>query len=488
MQEQAIGFCFTLDEAQNGKIDEEIPLPLQRYVVSNKFGKFYSLCPDLTRLKPSDLRAAGIAKHAVIEALSAKEEITMQDFDSAKQMAYSKLLAHIGPVLANKLALLVAHDTVGFGPLSMLLEDKGNIEEIEINSPASNISIYHARHGRCTTNLRFNSEQDFRNTLNKFVSETNKELSDASPIVDVQAGDARIHAQLKPYSINGACATIRLNGKGEPSLAHLVKKGTADFDILAYLWLAIENKMSIAISGAPASGKTTLLLSLLSLVPRYSRIVTIEEDVNELKFYSNVISCVSLNGSKRFGDVDAKAQVINALRMRPDVLVVGEIRGAEARELFAGANLGVPFFTTMHSNDSGISVVKRLMVKPMSVEPNAISALDISVQMVQDGIGQRAINEVSEHLWLSRAEIVEGGIEVGDDRLRIDPIVLNSAFNAKAAKESKVLGTYERKNGLGRGGAAEELRCRSDFLKHACNEAKSPLDLIERIHRYGVGQ
>ncbi|MDE1828673.1 MAG: Flp pilus assembly complex ATPase component TadA, partial [Candidatus Micrarchaeota archaeon] len=173
----------------------------------------------------------------------------------------------------------------------------------------------------------------------------------------------------------------------------------------------------------------------LSFVPRYIRGIAIEEDVNELKFYSNLSSMVSLYGSKQKNSVSTKEQVINALRMRPELLIVGEMRGEEAKELFSGANLGIPFFTTMHSNDSEMSLIKRLLVRPMSVDPQALSSLDISIQMSSKGIESREIAEITEYKWLSRAEILDGGIRVGDDMLRIDPISVNSAVNPNLLKE-----------------------------------------------------
>jgi len=114
-----------------------------------------------------------------------------------------------------------------------------------------------------------------------------------------------------------------------------------------------------------------LLSSLLTLIPRYNKVVVVEEEANELgEFAANYVSIYSTKKG-----INLQQQVINTLRMRPDRLIIGEIRGEEAREMFSGSNLGIPFMTTMHSNDGGLSILKKLLVKPMSVEPSALACL-----------------------------------------------------------------------------------------------------------------
>ncbi|MDE1850565.1 MAG: type II/IV secretion system ATPase subunit [Candidatus Micrarchaeota archaeon] len=486
IQRQREAFSFIVEFVPHSVTQEEANLPIKRDLAKINGINRYLVCSDLGEIKKFDLDLMESAKFSVIQALSARESNSATDFESAKDIATAELSKSLPIDRATRLALLVAYDTVGRGPISILLDDKVNIEEIEINSPTGLISIYHSRYGRCSTNLRFSSEEQFRHTINRFVYDSEKELNESTPIIDAQVGESRLHAQIKPYSQSGACATIRLNGRKESNLSHILGGGTTNFEQLAYLWLAVENKSNIIISGAPASGKTTLLISLLSFVPRYLRGITIEEDVNELKFYSNLSSIVSLYGSKQKNSVSTKEQVINALRMRPDLLIVGEMRGEEAKELFAGANLGIPFFTTMHSNDSEMSLIKRLLVRPMSVDPQAISSLDISIQMSNKGIERREIAEITEYKWLSRAEILGEGTKVGDDMVRMDPLAVNSTINPNLLKESKVIANYARNNEITKTLAIKELKKRAEFLKEICSAPKSTLDFTESLYRYGV--
>ncbi|MDE1827864.1 MAG: type II/IV secretion system ATPase subunit [Candidatus Micrarchaeota archaeon] len=488
IQMQREKLSFTVEFTPYSSKLEEANLQIRRDLVKIGGLTRYLFCADFGEIRKTELELLEMAKFSVIQELSKRELKGIEDFGAAKNTAINELSRYIPLDRAAKLALLVAYDTVGYGPISLLVEDRSNIEEIEIDSPTGLISIYHTRYGRCTTNLRFNSEEHFRRTINRFIYDSDKELNESTPIIDAQIGDSRLHAQIKPYAISGACATIRLNGRKEANISHLLGNETANFDELAYLWMAIESRANIIISGAPASGKTTLLISLLSFVPRYLRAITIEEDVNELKFYSNVSSIVSLYGSRQKNYISTKEQVINALRMRPDLLIVGEMRGDEAKELFAGANLGIPFFTTMHSNDSEMSLIKRLLVRPMGVDPQAISSLDISIQMRNKGVDRRAIGEITEYKWLSRAEILEGGMLVGDDMVKMDSIALNSAINPNLLKESKVVAAYSANNGITKPLAIKELKKRAEFLKDICLASKSTLELIEGLYRYNVGK
>lgn len=488
VQIQREKFSFSVEFVAPSNSLEEVNLPITRDITKTGGTNRYLLCSDLGEIGKAELGIMESAKFLVIEKLSENKIDSAGNFDAAKSIAIAELSKSLPLDRSTKLALLVAHETAGYGPLSVLIEDRANLEEIEINSPNGFISVYHSRYGRCTTNIRFNSEEHFRQTINRFVYDSDKELNELTPIIDVQVGDSRLHAQIKPYSISGACATIRLNGRKESNISNLFHGGATNFDMLAYFWLAIECRCNLIISGAPASGKTTLLISLLSFVPRYLRGITIEEDVNELKFYSNLSSMVSLYGSKQKNSISTKEQVINALRMRPDLLIVGEMRGEEAKELFSGANLGIPFFTTMHSNDSEMSLIKRLLVRPMSVDPQALSSLDVSIQMSNKGIDSRQISEISEYKWLSRAEILEGGIRVGEDMVRIDPIALNSTINPNVLKESKILSNYAKNNGVSKAFALKEFKKRSDFLRALCTTSKSTLELTEGIYRYNVGK
>jgi Flp pilus assembly CpaF family ATPase len=479
---QPSGLSFSLTDDYPDKIAENNSKAFRMVGRRGQQG-VYSI--SALNINSGDMRIANRLKTPLVDMLVSGNEPIPYSKDSVEK-AQNLALGLLGSSGANDkelLAYMLAHDTVGYGPISMLLEDRGNIEEIVVNSPKSNICVYHSMHGFCTTNLRFNSERDFRYMINKTIRSTERELNSTAPIIDAQLDDgSRVHAQLKPYALNGAAASIRLNGGKSMDVKRLMELSTASPELLAYLWLAIETNHNMVVTGAPASGKTSLLLALNAFVPRYQRVITIEEDVNELKFYSNFINSVSLQGSTIGGKASTRDQVVNALHLRPDRLIVGEIRGKEASELLSGSNFGVPFMTTMHSSGNGQAVIGRLQSKPMSVEPDIISMLDISVFMKQCGLMARRIDSVVEYKWLCRDEVGTEELEKGS-QMKILETGKDGALDENALEGSKILSAYSKMHAFTMARAKKELRNRALFLKGML-QGEGSISAPERIANY----
>lgn len=476
---------FWMDNAEYEDKVRETTTGAGRYIY--KSGNTYHYVVGDRRLDGKDRGVMEWAKAHVIESIANQHvDIGLSLFNMAREIAYNEMLRRTDQESARYLSYFVAHDTVGTGPFSILMEDRANIEEIEVNSATSPITVYTVGFGRCSTNIRFNDEDAFRNCLNRFINENEKELSEESPIIDAQVSDARIHAQMRPYALTGAAASIRV-GKGKSvGIYNLLKNGTLDVETLAYLWFAIESRMNIVISGAPASGKTTMLGGLAGLIPHYSKLVTIEEEINELNFNEPMFNVVALYGS-RYGETNTRTQVLNALRLRPDRIIIGEIRGEEARELFAGANLGIPFITTMHSGDESLGIIKKLLVKPMAVESRSLSMLDLSIYMKQSGIRSRVVSAIQEYRWLSKAEI-EIGTEVGEgDSVESAMVASNGKTSEEAIANSKVFLHYTNMRELDKKEAKKELRRRIDFLHRAVASSKSDEQMGEAISTYRRG-
>lgn len=353
---------------------------------------------------------------------------------------------------AKALAYLVAHDTVGYGPISVLLDDIGDIEEIEVNAPTSNIVVYHRRYGRCITNMCFNSEADFRYTINRMACESGKELGQASRVIDIQLGRCRVHAQTKPYSINGGAASIRIDNSVTLGMKELMLNRTIAPGALAYLWMAVESGKNIVISGAPGSGKTTMLAVLSAFIPSMCRVVTIEEEINEIRLDRRLTNVVQLQSSSP--GISIGDQVRNALHMRPEMLIVGEIRGKEANEVFSGANIGVPFMTTMHSDSDGAGLVSRLRSEPMHLEEPLAKRLEISLFMSRNANGSRRLESVSEYTW------AEGQ---GPNQFSISEIAVSSLVNMEAVRSSRVVAGFSAA-GQGAGTGLKEFKSREAHL------------------------
>ncbi len=478
---------FLMDMEEGYRIVEPLGGLVPRALGKDSTGYRYIVGNGCVRLSGVEVLHAEEAKHAVVDAFagSGEAEMSVGALDKARKIAAGSLLQSTAKERADFISYLVAHDTVGYGPISMLMEDRKRIEEIEINAPSSRINVFHVDYGRCSTNLRFANEDAFRHNINKLIYETDKELRDDTPIIDAQVGDARVHAQIRPYALSGAAASIRLADNRLVGPNYLIKKGTTDFDTLAYLWLAVDSGLNIIIAGAPASGKTTMMSALFGLLPRTEKILTIEEEVNELKIKLDINNSVALYGDGRGGRTNTREQVMNALRMRPDRLVVGEVRGAETRELFSGASLGIPFMTTMHSNSGGLDIVKKLIITPMDVEVRSLSSLDIALYMKHIDVSRRVLGEVYEYRWLSRAETEKLGTVIeGSDSVDVNCAVSNGRLDRGAITGSKVVEAFSKKNGLSKALVVKELDRRSEFLRVACEGCASSVEVLEKIQGY----
>jgi flagellar protein FlaI len=263
-------------------------------------------------------------------------------------------------------------------------------------------------------------------------------------------------------------------------IKRLLSEHAIDSDMLAYLWQAIESDANMVIAGAPASGKTSLMISLLSLIPRYSRVIIIEEDTNELMLESNFINSVNLNSSQK-RDVQLKDQVINALHIRPDRIIVGELRGSEAKEVFSAGNLGIPFMTTLHSNIGGEALLDRLLTKPMSVE-QSLHSLDVAIFMEKIG-QQRRISKIVEYKWVSLMDLeIE---QAKNRRYEILEIATDCRLNQSVLANSKIIQKYAKHNVVLLQKALSDHKKRSKFLNNLLIKESTP-NCAEYIQSYGV--
>ncbi len=403
----------------------------------------------------SDIENGAHVKWSVIDALSKLSFDKSGDlFNTVKSMAANMCEA------GSSIPYMIAHDIGGFGPFSVILDNRDGVEEITLNSPTSDIVVYHSKYGFCTTNLRFSGEDKFRFMINKLISETRKELGSGSPIIDAQIWDgSRVHAQISPYSISGGVASIRLRPKDSFGFEKLLESRGISPEEMAYIWMALESRTNIIIAGAPAAGKTTLLRCMIRFTPRYERIITIEEDTSELVGFSNLYNMVQLKGSTDVESVDIARQTVNALHLRPDRLIVGEIRGGEAKEVFFGANLGVPFITTMHSN-SAKEVITRLRTKPMSVDDALINMIDVIIFMRRRGVC-REIDSIIEYRWLKNDET-----DVIGDGFETRVIFENHTPNKENIADSKVTRNFGKENGMSKKMAIAEINRRAKFVSN----------------------
>ena len=239
----------------------------------------------------------------------------------------------------ERLLAEIADDVVGYGPLERLLADE-SISEVMVNGPHE---IWVERQGRLyETNLRFNDDSHLRRIINKMVAQVGRRIDESSPMVDARLPDgSRVNAVIAPLSLSGPLLTIRKFSQKRFGLDELVRIGTLSRETVEFLRLGVEAELNILISGGTGAGKTTLLNALSASVPNSDRIVTIE-DAAELQLKQEHVLRLEARPKniEGEGEIAIRDLVRNSLRMRPDRIIVGEVRGAEALDMLQAMNTG----------------------------------------------------------------------------------------------------------------------------------------------------
>jgi pilus assembly protein CpaF len=359
-------------------------------------------------------------------------------FAEVKDRIHAALIAQLGPVLANtdldvstlrervrsdirarlaqergialadrdRLVDEITDDTLGHGPLEKLLADE-SVTEIMVNGPHD---VWIERKGRLyETHVRFNDEAHLRRIINKIVGTVGRRIDESSPMVDARLPDgSRINAIIPPLSLSGPLVTIRKFGRNRLSMEDMVRLGTITRQAVDFLDVCLLAELNVLVSGGTGSGKTTLLNALSTSISDDERIVTIE-DAAELQL--NQRHVLRLESRPRNiegeGEVAIRDLVRNSLRMRPDRIIVGEVRGAEALDMLQAMNTGHDgSLSTVHANSArdALARVETMVLMagydlPMRAIRNQVaSALDLIVHLERMPDGSRKVASITEVL------------------------------------------------------------------------------------------
>ena len=308
----------------------------------------------------------------------------------------------------------IVSNIIGLGPLDPLLADD-SISEIMVNGKNQ---VYVERKGLlCLTDVKFDSDEQLMTVIDRIVTPLGRHVDESSPMVDARLSDgSRVNAIIPPLALKGPTVTIRKFPKDSITVDDLIKWKSASPKMMMFLEACVKAKENIIVSGGTGSGKTTLLGVLSAYIPANERIITIE-DAAELRLQqTHVVSLearpANIEGK---GRIAIKDLVVNALRMRPDRIIVGECRGGEALDMLQAMNTGHDgSLTTGHAN-SPRDMMGRLetmvMMSGMELPSKAIreqiaSAINIVVQQSRLPDGSRKITSISEITGLEHDEIV----------------------------------------------------------------------------------
>jgi pilus assembly protein CpaF len=326
------------------------------------------------------------------------------DLEGAVTALVSERAAVLSEGRRAQVRALILRDTVGLGPLEELLADAA-VEELMVNGPDH---VFIERGGRIEpTEVRFASEAALRDAIERILAPLGRRVDELSPMVDARLADgSRVNVVIPPLSVDGPMLSIRRFTAARPDPAELVASGTLTPELRDLLATAVEARRSILISGGTGSGKTTLLNALSTYVRPEERVITIE-DAAELRLRQpHVVRLESRPPSvEGRGEVTIRDLLRNALRMRPDRIVIGEVRGREALDLLTALNTGHEgALSTVHAN-SPADALRRLetlaLMAGVGLPHDAIRdqvrrGIEIVVHMARTPEGARHVVEVGE--------------------------------------------------------------------------------------------
>jgi len=366
---------------------------------------------------------------ALLDSLGPKlydSKLTQAELEQRVRRTLQEVLAQDNTPLTvsdrAKVAQEIADDILGYGPIEPYLRDP-EVTEVMVNGPSS---IYVERAGQIhQVDAEFNDEQHVRRTIDKIVSRVGRRVDEASPMVDARLPDgSRVNAVVPPLAVDGSILTIRKFSSDPYQVDDLVAFGTLSPQVAEFLNECVHGRLNILVSGGTGSGKTTTLNVISAFIPDNERIVTIE-DAAELQLrQEHVLRLESRPPNiEGRGEVTIRDLVRNTLRMRPDRIIVGEVRDAAALDMLQAMNTGHDgSICTVHANSprDALSRIETMVLMagvdlPMrAIREQTSSAIDLIVHQARFKDGSRRITQLSEVVGM------EGDVVTMQDIFRFD--------------------------------------------------------------------
>ena len=437
---------------------------------------------DTTKIILEKIREEFISTLDYDEIEKSKED----NFDNLKERFKESIIKLIDKYFPDstentKQTLLnyLLEENLGLGKIDILLKDK-LLEEIVVNNHKEPIWVYHKRFGWLITNIKILTESRIRHYSTMIGRDVNKEITNLNPLMDAHllTGD-RVNATLLPISTKGNTITIRKFAEDPWTITKFIEAGTISISAAALVWLSIENEMSIIVAGGTGSGKTSMLNVVSNFFPPNQRVLSIE-DTRELQLAKNlhwVPLETRLPNPEGKGGVSMLDLLVNSLRMRPDRIVVGEIRRREeAQVLIEAMHTGHSVYGTFHANTAEETVI-RMTNPPIELPKKMLSSLGIIlVQNRNRRTGKRRTLQIAEMT------------EEGDARILLQ---LNAEKDTQeqVAESQKLLKTISLYTGLSKEKLIKDLREKQSILKWMVDKKIYEVDEIGKVMaKYYTGQ
>jgi len=351
----------------------------------------------LTAIKEKIIEKVKVKLSEIVDP-KAYAEIKARFMAGAQEVILAEL-PKISSEERQALAGYLVHEMLGLGKLEVLLNDDA-LEEIVVNNSSEPLYVYHKKFGWLKTNINISTEEQIYNYSSIIGRKVGRQITNLNPLMDAHlpTGD-RVNATLFPISTKGNTITIRKFRREPWTIIHLIEDKTLNTEIAALLWLSIQYELNIIVAGGTASGKTTLLNSLMPFVPTNHRVISIE-DTRELmlpQFLHWIPLTTREPNPEGRGEITMLDLLVNSLRMRPDRVVLGEIRRQrEAEVLFEAMHTGHSVYSTFHA-DRADQVLRRLTNPPISLPESLLESLHmVIVQFRHRKLGIRRTFQLGE--------------------------------------------------------------------------------------------
>lgn len=421
--------------------------------------------------------------HAIKKTLIDEFELVEEDLPEVKEKILREMMEkaidgsgmEISTLSRERLFYYVKRDFLGYGAIQAAMIDT-EVEDISCDGVNVPIYIYHRKYGSIQSNIRFETAEELDGFVVWLAQRSGKHISVASPMLDATMPDgSRLNETLGTHvTKRGSSFTIRRFRENPFTPVDLMRFKTMSSEMMAYLWIAIENGQSLLICGGTASGKTTTLNAILLFIPPQMKIVSIE-DTRELNLpHENWVPTLTRSGfgaknpitGKAAGEIDMFDLLAAALRQRPQYLMVGEVRGAEAYVVFQAMATGKSAYTTFHAEDVQ-AMVHRLENDPINLPRALISALDIVLLQAQVKVGTKMTRRV------------KGLIEIVGTDPQTDELITNNAYIWNPADDTFNYSGHSyvySKVAMAKNWSAREME----------REVKRRKDILEYMRKIGV--
>ena len=459
-------------------ISDNIPITIRIYKQRGEFVPIYdvsiSSISKTTEMILEKIREELTAQVSLgmVDILVTKDTgIIEQRFMDAITTLVSKHFPDADEKTANFLKSYLIQRSLGLGSIEILMDDV-NLEEIAINDAEEPVWIYHKKFGWLKTNIKLASEDQIRHYATMIGRRVGRQLTILDPLMDAHLkGGDRVNATLEPISVKGNTITLRKFATKPWTITDFIQDNTISSDAAALIWQGVQYELSALISGGTATGKTSMLNVVANFFPPNQRIISIEDtrEIQLPKFLHWVPMVTRLPNPEGKGEVSMLDLLVNSLRMRPDRIIVGEIRRKrEAEVLFEAIHTGHSVYATVHANDTR-ETITRLTNPPIDIPRTMLPSISmIIVQYRNRRTGVRKTFQIAEILPDSEPNVLI--------QLDIRKGVLKKVANSKA-----LISTIELFTGFTRNELDKSLKEKEAVLKWLVKHNINTVDGVGRV-------